>query len=220
MRGSPHAHMVGTQAAGREEELIYAVPRLPHPGPRCAHTEETGRSLVQRPHHLTTCRSEVSLCVSAPVFLWLITKGHAKLLHCCCTPTRQAPLAFAFTCMAVGWQASTSSHPRRLHAHAAHRVPTARTDRPPCRPDTGMRGVYPHANSLFLILGSHVADQTTMSTQHESSPPEVAVRVNLSVPVSRREELLVPTPGDGRPHHSTAPAFCEIPHSAPPLSFD
>jgi DNA-directed RNA polymerase subunit RPC12/RpoP len=79
---------------------------MPHPDPRCAHTEETGRSLIQRPHHLTTRRSQVSLSVRVstclPLDLWITTKGHAKLPHCCCTPTIQAPLAFAYTCMADG----------------------------------------------------------------------------------------------------------------------
>jgi hypothetical protein len=30
------------------------------------------------------------------------------------------------------------------------------------------------------------------------------------VPVSRREEVLVPTPGDGRRHHSTAPTGARL----------
>jgi hypothetical protein len=32
------------------------------------------------------------------------------------------------------------------------------------------------------------------------------VAADTLIPVSRREEILVPTPGDGRRHHSTAPA--------------
>jgi hypothetical protein len=145
LRWANKTHMtMETQAAGRKTTTPYIVPRMPHPGPRCAHTDDTGRSLVQRPHHLTTCRSQVSLSLSAPVVLWLTTKGHAKLLHCCCTPTIQAPHAFAYTCMAVDGHNLPGSPTRRLHAHAAHRVPTPRVDRPPCRPDTGMRPSCTH----------------------------------------------------------------------------
>jgi hypothetical protein len=97
---------MGTQAAGRQFTKVH-VPQYAAPWSTVrTYRGDAGGSLVQRPHHLTTCRSEVclSLCLSAPVFLWLTTKGHAKLLHYCCTPTIQAPRAFTFTCMAVGLQ--------------------------------------------------------------------------------------------------------------------
>jgi hypothetical protein len=53
-------------------------------------------------HTISPHAGRRSLCVSAPVILWLTTKCHAKLLHCCCAPTIQAPLALTYTCMAVG----------------------------------------------------------------------------------------------------------------------
>jgi hypothetical protein len=46
------------------------------------------------------------------------------------------------------------------------------------------------------------------------------LRLVVAIPVARREEVLVPTPEDGRRHHSTAPAgeligcfvaYCSIP---------
>jgi hypothetical protein len=43
-----------------------------------------------------------------------------------------------------------SSHPHRLHAHAAHRVPIPRADRPPCRPHTGTRPSYSCSLSVML----------------------------------------------------------------------
>jgi hypothetical protein len=52
--------MMGTQAAGQKEmwQYLSSVCRTLVHG---AHIQATSRSLVQRPHHLTTCRSEVSL---------------------------------------------------------------------------------------------------------------------------------------------------------------
>jgi hypothetical protein len=159
--------------------------------------------------------------VSAPVFLCLTTKGHAKLLHCCCTPIVQAPpLAFAYTCMAVEVTRTIRSHPRRLHAHAAHRVPTARADRPSCRPDTGKRPSYSCSLSVMLesppLRHSYLElwwFQISVHQRFLDPSQQRAVlwrwRKEHSVPVSRREEVLVPTPGDGRRHHSTAPAFLE-----------
>jgi hypothetical protein len=144
--------MMGTQAAGRER--FY----LPQPiGPLYAAPWSTVRAYRGRPlprpaatpsHHMQV--GGLSVCVSSPVFLWLTTKGHAKGPHCCCTPTMQAPLAFAYPCMAVRPHKTPCSHPRRLHAHAAHRVPTPRADRPPCRPDTGMRPSCSHSR-VFSI---------------------------------------------------------------------
>jgi hypothetical protein len=70
-------------------------------------------------HHMQV--TGLCVCVSAPVFLWLTTKGHAKLLHYCCTPTTQAPLAFAYTCMAVEWQSTRQVAPP---AGCMHMPPT------------------------------------------------------------------------------------------------
>jgi hypothetical protein len=67
----------------------------------------------------------------------------------------------------------SSSHTRRLHAHAAHRVPTARADRPPCRQDTGVRGplLFIHAHS-FCDAHSRLGG-IAISTSGSPSPLEV-----------------------------------------------
>jgi hypothetical protein len=140
---------MGTQAAGRELANDYVAPRLPHPGPRCAHTEDRPlpRPAATPSHHMQV--GGLSQCVSAPVFLWLTTKGHAKLLD---TAAALLPCRLLSRLLTPAWRSveNFSSHPRKLHAHAAHRVPTARADRPPCRPDTGMRPSCTHSCALFL----------------------------------------------------------------------
>jgi hypothetical protein len=68
--------------------------------------------------------------------------------------------------------ANDGSHTRRLHAHAAHRVPTSRADRPQCRPHTGTRGplVLIHQHSRVTMLDSHPADRASYSSS-ELCPP-------------------------------------------------
>jgi hypothetical protein len=140
LRWANKTHMtMGTQAAGRKTTTPYIVPRMPHPGPRCAHTEETGRSLVQRSYHLTTCRSEVSLSVCQR----LSSSGSPpRVMPSSFTAAALLPCRLLSPLHTPAWRSLRTlsrTHTRRLHAQAAHRVPTARADRPPCRPDTGMR---------------------------------------------------------------------------------
>jgi hypothetical protein len=63
------------------------------------------------------------LCVSAPIFLWLTTKGHVKLLHCCCTPTIQLGCAIAFAYTAW-WLVDPSSPGVATPAGCMHMPPT------------------------------------------------------------------------------------------------
>jgi hypothetical protein len=67
-------------------------------------------------------------------------------------------------CMAVERILQFDSHPRRLHAHAAHRVPTPRADRPPCRPDTGVRSSRPsciHSRAFSIHDAGCPSSRTT-----------------------------------------------------------
>jgi hypothetical protein len=148
---------MGTQAAGRGSWRHISSPvcrTLVHG----AHTYRGQAALVQRPHHLTTCRSQVSLCV-------------CQRLSCSGSPPRVMPSSFTAAALlpfrllsplhTPAWRLTRQScnHPRRLHAHAAHRVPTTRADRPPCRPDTGMRLFCSHTqHSLCMVLHLHLAD--------------------------------------------------------------
>jgi hypothetical protein len=58
-------HMMGMQAAGQELADVFLVPRMPHPGPRCAHKEARPlpRPAATASHHMRV--AGLSLCVSA-----------------------------------------------------------------------------------------------------------------------------------------------------------
>jgi hypothetical protein len=66
------------------------------------------------------------------------------------------------------------SHPRRLHAHAAHRVPTARADRPPCRPHTGRRPFVNRFTSVadFIKALFPSSQMATWTSNKDLTPPE------------------------------------------------
>jgi hypothetical protein len=139
-------HMMGTQAAGRKLET-YFVLRMPHPGSRCAHTEDRPlpRPTATPSHHMQVA----GLCMCHR----LSSSG---------SPPRVMPSSFTAAALLPfrplsplhipAWRPGTtflSSHPRRLHAHAAHRVPTPRADRPPCRPHTVLK---PSCTRLRALL--------------------------------------------------------------------
>jgi hypothetical protein len=148
VRGSPHTHDGDAGRWTRRHRFTSSL----YVAPWSTGRTYRGQAAPSSSGHTISPHAgrRFSLCVSAPDCLWLTTKGHAKLLHCCCTPSIQTPLAFAHTCMAIDGLHIHSSHPRRLHAHAVHRAPTARADRPSRRPYTGMRPSCIHSCALFL----------------------------------------------------------------------
>jgi hypothetical protein len=69
--------------------------------------------------------------------------------------------------------ANDGSPTRRLHARAAHRVPTARADRPPCRPHTGMRPSCIHSCAFSFAYAHSRPGGIAISTSGSPSPLEV-----------------------------------------------
>jgi hypothetical protein len=130
-----HADPRGSKRGGPR-----ADPRKRTPPPEhciCAHTEDRPlpRPAATPSHHVHMQVAGLSLCVSAVLHLAHhqgSCQAPSLLLH---FYNSGSPLAFAHTCMTDEDMIDVAT-PGGLHAHAAHRVPTARADRPPCRHQT------------------------------------------------------------------------------------